>query len=684
LEKSDPKIIGFPMQKLGLIRNDPWLEPFSQRINDRYYRAIRKEQELIRHFPNLKEFASGHLYFGLHRSQDSWIFREWAPNAENIFLIGDFSNWEERNEYLLEKKEHGVWEIILPVEKLHHGDHYRLSLYWRGGRGDRIPAWANRVVQDSKTLIFNAQAWAPEEPYTPISDWINTSQQRPIIYEAHIGMASEEGKVATYEEFRQSVLPRIARGGYNTIQLMAIQEHPYYGSFGYHVSSFFAPSSRFGTPEELKKLIDSAHAQGIAVIMDLVHSHAVKNEVEGLAKFDGTPYQYFHEGYRREHIAWDSLCFNYGKNEALHFLLSNCRYWLEEFKFDGFRFDGVTSMLYIDHGLSRDFTNYNMYFDGQQDEDAIIYLKLANILIKQVHPGSMTIAEEMSGMPGLAAPVQDGGIGFDYRLAMGIPDYWIKIIKERSDEAWNVEEIYYELTRKRSDERTISYAESHDQALVGDKTIIFRLIDKEMYDYMNIDNKNLLIDRGLALHKMIRLITIATSGGGYLNFMGNEFGHPEWIDFPREGNNWSYHYARRQWGLADHPDLKYKFLGAFDCEMITLIRNEKILEDQWTRLIKADNGDHVLFFERGLLAFAFNFNPSSSFTDYGFSMEPGKYRIVLNSDAKEFGGQGLVDTSITYYSSPDYATAPRHMLKIYLPARTALVFKRIISKKVFE
>jgi 1,4-alpha-glucan branching enzyme len=672
------------MQKLGLIRNDPWLEPFSQRINDRHYRAIRKEQELLRHFPDLKEFASGHLYFGLHRSQDTWIFREWAPNAEKIFLIGDFSNWEERNEYLLEKKEYGVWEIILPPEKLHHGDHYRLSLHWKGGRGDRIPVWTNRVVQDNKTLIFNAQVWAPEEPYTSTSNWMNTGQLPPVIYEAHIGMASEEGKVATYEEFRQSVLPRIARGGYNTIQLMAIQEHPYYGSFGYHVSSFFAPSSRFGTPEELKKLIDSAHEKGIAVIMDLVHSHAVKNEVEGLAKFDGTPYQYFHEGYRREHIAWDSLCFNYGKNEVLHFLLSNCRYWLEEFKFDGFRFDGVTSMLYIDHGLSRDFTNYDMYFDGQQDEDAIIYLKLANILIKQVHPGSITIAEEMSGMPGLAVPVQDGGIGFDYRLAMGIPDYWIKIIKERSDEAWNVEEIYYELTRKRSDEKTISYAESHDQALVGDKTIIFRLIDKEMYDYMHIDSKNLVIDRGLALHKMIRLITIATSGGGYLNFMGNEFGHPEWIDFPREGNNWSYHYARRQWGLVDHPDLKYKFLGAFDREMITLIRSEKILEDRWPRLIKADNGDHVLFFERGLLVFAFNFSPSSSFTDYGFGVEPGKYRIVLNSDAKEFGGQGLVDTSIMYYSFPDYATAPRHMLKIYLPARTVLVFKRVISKRVIE
>jgi len=672
------------MQKLNIIRNDPWLEPYSQRINDRHFRAIQKEKELTRDIPSLKEFASGHLYFGLHRQPDSWIFREWSPNAEKIYLVGNFSNWEERAENLFEKKGNGIWEIILPLGRLKHEDLYKLSLYWHGGRGDRIPAWTNRVVQDNKTLIFSAQVWAPEVPYTPVNNWINAIKQPPVIYEAHIGMASEEGKVATFDEFRQNVLPRIVKGGYNTIQLMAVQEHPYYGSFGYHVSSFFASSSRFGTPEELKKLIDSAHEHGIAVIMDLVHSHAVKNEVEGLARFDGTPFQYFHDGYRREHVAWDSLCFNYGKNEVLHFLLSNCRYWLEEFRFDGFRFDGVTSMLYLDHGLSRDFTNYDMYFDGQQDEEAITYLILANKLIKQVHPGSITIAEEMSGMPGLAAPIKDGGTGFDFRLAMGTPDYWIKIIKERPDEMWNMEEIYRELTSRRSDEKTISYAESHDQALVGDKTIIFRLIDKEMYDFMNLDSKNLLINRGLSLHKMIRLITIATAGGGYLNFMGNEFGHPEWIDFPRQGNNWSYHYARRQWSLVDNPALKYKFLAAFDNEMIKLVLSQKILEEQWPRLINANNGDKVLFFERGLLVFAFNFNPTTSFTDYGFAVEPGKYRIMLNTDIMEFGGQGLVDTSIMYFSFPDHSTAPRHMLKIYLPARTALVFKRFISKKIFE
>jgi 1,4-alpha-glucan branching enzyme len=666
----------------AIVRNDPWLRPFQGVIERRIRRAVEKEKELTTGLSGLSELASGHLYFGLHRKDDHWVFREWAPNATAIYLTGDLSGWKEQEQYSLHKLNGGVWEIDLPGDALKHGDLYRLSIHWQGGQGDRIPVWTSRVVQDKNTLIFNAQVWDPEEKYNWQNKWIDTRKRPPIIYETHVGMSSEEGKTASFSEFRINVLPRIVRGGYNTIQLMAIQEHPYYGSFGYHVSSFFALSSRFGTPEELKALVDEAHSAGIAVIMDIVHSHSVKNEVEGLARFDGTPYQYFHDGYRREHIAWDSLCFNYGKNEVLHFLLSNCKYWLEEYRFDGFRFDGVTSMLYYDHGLSRDFTSYGLYFDGGQDEDAISYLMLANKLIKQVNPGSVTIAEEMSGMPGLAAPLSHGGMGFDYRLAMGIPDYWIKIIKERSDEQWNVHEIYHELTARRADEKTITYAESHDQALVGDKTIIFRLMDKEMYDFMDRYSTSLIIDRGLALHKMIRLVTISCSGGGYLNFMGNEFGHPEWIDFPRKGNNWSYHYARRQWSLDDNEHLKYQFLSAFDKDMIRLVINSSCLLQPWTELLLANNGDQVLAFSRAALVFVFNFNPVRSFTDYGIPVMPGKFRIVLNTDDPAYGGNGLVSKSMTYYTNPDAYAAPRHLLRLYLPARSSLVLERIPIKHV--
>jgi len=456
---------------------------------------------------------------------------------------------------------------------------------------------------------------------------------------------------------------------------MAIQEHPYYGSFGYHVSSFFAPSSRFGSPEELKGLIDEAHGLGLAVIMDLVHSHAVKNVNEGLGLLDGNPAQFFHGDHRREHVAWDSLCFDYGKNEVCHFLLSNVHYWLSEFRFDGFRFDGITSMLYYDHGLERDFTSYDYYFDGGQDKDAIAYLSLANKLMGQIRPGALSIAEDMSGYPGLAAPLEDGGVGFSHRLAMGIPDYWIKTIKERSDEQWNMSELYHELTSKRADEQTIAYAESHDQALVGDKTVIFRLIDQDMYWHMNKSSQNLVVERGVALHKMIRLVTAATAGNGYLNFMGNEFGHPEWIDFPREGNQWSFQYARRQWSLLDNQELRYRDLGAFDRALIRTISKYRLYLAP-CKLIKSDDTDLLLAFERKELLFVFNFHPVNSYTDYGLAVDTGKYRTLLTTDDPEFGGFERIDSRYIYRTQVERSFGFRQKLSLYLPARTALVLQK--------
>ncbi|MDR0891853.1 MAG: alpha amylase C-terminal domain-containing protein [Mediterranea sp.] len=459
---------------------------------------------------------------------------------------------------------------------------------------------------------------------------------------------------------------------------MAIQEHPYYGSFGYHVSSFFAASSRFGTPDELKQLIDEAHAMGIAVIMDIVHSHAVKNEVEGLGNFAGDPNQYFYPGARREHPAWDSLCFDYGKNEVVHFLLSNCKYWLEEYRFDGFRFDGVTSMLYYSHGLGEAFTNYADYFNGHQDDNAICYLTLANRVIHQVNPAAITIAEEVSGMPGLAARVDDGGYGFDYRMAMNIPDYWIKLIKEKIDEDWKPSSLFWEVTNRRSDEKTISYTESHDQALVGDKTIIFRLIDADMYWHMQKGDENYVVHRGIALHKMIRLLTATTINGGYLNYMGNEFGHPEWIDFPREGNGWSYKYARRQWDLVDNKNLCYHYLGDFDAAMLQVIKGERDFQATPVQEVWHNDGDQILAYMRHDLVFVFNFNPKHSFVDYGFLVPTGAYEVLLNTDAPAYGGNGLADDALVHFTNADplYAKDGKGWLKLYIPARTAVVLRK--------
>ena len=667
--------------KLRLVKNDPWLEPFESAINGRHRHALEKVKQLTGNGrKTLSDFASGYLYFGLHRTDTGWVFREWAPNATEIYLIGSFNNWEERPEFKLKPiKKTGNWEIKLRPGLLKHGDLYKLKIYWKDGCGERIPAWAIRVVQDEQTKIFSAQVWEPSKPYKFKKRVFKPNTSPLLIYDGHIGMAQEEEKVGTYNEFREKVLPRIIEDGYNCIQIMAVQEHPYYGSFGYHVSSFFAASSRFGTPEELKQLIDEAHQNGIAVIMDIVHSHAVKNEVEGLGNFAGDPNQYFYPGERHEHPAWDSLCFDYGKDEVLHFLLSNCKFWLEEYKFDGFRFDGVTSMLYYSHGLGEAFCNYNDYFNGHQDDNAICYLTLANMLIHEVNSKAITIAEEVSGMPGLALPINDGGYGFDYRMAMNIPDYWIKIIKEKVDEDWKPSSMFWEVTNRRRDEKTISYAESHDQALVGDKTIIFRLIDADMYWHFKKGDENECVHRGIALHKMIRLLTASTLNGGYLNFMGNEFGHPEWIDFPREGNGWSYKYARRQWGLVDNKDLCYHYLGDFDKAMIATIKEVKNIQKSDVVEVWHNDADQVLAYMRRDYIFVFNFNPTRSFTDYGFLVPNGGYEVVLNTDAVEYGGNGLADDTVRHFTNFDslYAKDKKGWLKLYIPARSAVVLRKI-------
>ncbi|MDR0864010.1 MAG: alpha amylase C-terminal domain-containing protein [Candidatus Symbiothrix sp.] len=667
------------MNELELIKNDPWLEPYRSAIEGRYAYFLQKGKELTQNGKiSLSDFADGYLYFGLHPTQTGWVFREWAPHAAEIYLIGDFNQWKETPEYQLQSIGNGVWEIQLPAEALHHQELYKLKVYWSNGAGERIPAWAQRVVQDKETNIFSAQVWRPAVPYQFQTKKFKPNTQPLLIYESHIGMATHEERVGTYKEFTQHILPRVKADGYNAVQIMAIQEHPYYGSFGYHVSSFFAASSRFGTPEDLKELIDTAHSLGIAVIMDIVHSHAVKNEVEGLGRLDGSFNQYFHSDHRREHPAWDSLCFNYGRNEVIHFLLSNCKYWLEEYRFDGFRFDGVTSMLYKSHGLGEAFGSYGDYYNLNQDGEAICYLTLANQLIHEVNKNAITIAEEVSGMPGLAVPTDKGGYGFDYRMAMNIPDYWIKIIKEKQDQDWPASGIWWETTNRRADEKTISYAESHDQALVGDKTIIFRLIDADMYWHMSVNDQNMTVDRGIALHKMIRLITLSTINGGYLNFMGNEFGHPEWIDFPRQDNGWSYKYARRQWQLVDNPDLKYKYLGDFDKAMIHLVNNKKNFQATLVQKVWDNDSDQILAFRREDLLFVFNFNPVKSFTNYGFLVPPGKYQTVLNTDNPQFGGFGLVDESIEHSTihDPLYEGEKKEWLKLYLPARTAIVLTK--------
>ncbi len=669
-----------PNDGAAIVALDPWLAPYAQKLRDRYAHYLWVKSKVDDTGGLMGSVSQGHHYFGFNRGTQAgaagvW-YREWAPAAQALFLIGDFNQWN-RGANPLVRDEWGIWSTFLPdtdyKERFVHGSKVKVHVVAGGSALDRIPAYIKRVLQDPHSFEFVGEYWQPKTEHT----WKNAAPQKRgglRVYEAHVGMALEEGRVGSFAEFTRHVLPRIADLGYNALQLMAVMEHPYYGSFGYHVSNFYAVSSRFGTPEDLKDLIDAAHGMGLRVIMDLVHSHVVKNVNEGLAKFDGTDYQYFHAGAKGLHAAWDSLCFDYSKYEVQRFLLSNVRYWLEEYKFDGFRFDGVTSMMYWDHGLGKTFTSYEQYFGGNIDQDALAYLMLANELAHTVDQQAITIAEEVSGMVGLARPVAEGGLGFDYRLSMGIPDYWIKTLKEKSDEQWNLSEIYNMLMNRRAHEKHIGYAESHDQALVGDKTLAFWLMDKDMYFSMGKGTKNLIVDRGLALIKMIRLITFSLGGEGYLNFMGNEFGHPEWIDFPRAGNNNSYHYARRQWSLVDNNDLRFKGLNNFDRALQNLDITYNLLEDPFIEQLALHEDTKQLVYRRGPLVFVFNFHATESYGDLRLPVPDAKdYKVILNTDDTLFEGHGLVAQNMVYPEQKVPMYGRSQSIQLYLPARSAQV-----------
>ncbi len=670
--------------RLAIVEQDDWLKPVEGAMTERYAHFCRRLSDIERTAGSLVDYANGYLYFGFQYDpvRRGWWFREWLPGAIDVYLFGDFNGWQ-RTELPLRRGAGGVWSIFLPDEsfagRLVHGSRVKILVHGRNGWLERIPAYIRRVVQDEQSKDFSGQLWAPAEPFDWNGDRFDISSLGSLyIYECHVGMSQEKEGVGTYAEFAGTVLPRIKEDGYNVVQLMAVAEHPYYGSFGYHVSNFFAPSSRFGTPEDLKALIKRAHELGLAVVMDLVQAHYVKNINEGLNELDGTDHHYSLPGPAGEQPYWDSKLFDYGKPEVEHFLLSNVKYWLDEFHFDGYRFDGVTSMIYTHHGYT-EFDSRDKYFTDVNG-DALAYLTLANKLVHDFRPGAVTIAEDVSGMPGMCAPVPDGGVGFDYRLGMAVPDFWIKLLKEVPDEEWNIWEMWHMMVDRLGTVKTVAYCESHDQALVGDQTLAFRLMDKQMYTDMNRSAENLVIDRGMALHKLIRLFTISLAGDAYLNFMGNEFGHPEWIDFPREGNGWSYAHARRQWSLSTNGFLRYSFLGEFDKAMIGLMRRYGVLASGFAyNHLMDEMNKTIVYSHRGDLLFVFNWHPQRSIPGYEVPVPaPGRYRIVLSSDAKRFGGYGRIDESVDAFSFPRTHAdgSVGHYIKVYNLSRAALVLKK--------
>ncbi|QPG73078.1 alpha-1,4-glucan branching enzyme [Brettanomyces nanus] len=675
----------------ALVDIDPYLAPHVEELVYRRKLADDWLSKFDKDEGGILKFADSYKSMGLHIQSDNSIkYKEYAPNAVAACVIGDFNNWEH-DKHVMEKQDFGFFEITIPPNAdgspaIPHNS--RVKVFFTLPNGEkiaRIPPYITRATQppkEYKNPTFEARFWNPPVKY----QFKNKRPALPTslkIYEAHVGISTPEPRVGTYKEFTKNLLPIIKDLGYNTVQLMSIMEHAYYASFGYQITSFYATSSRFGTPEDLMELIDTAHGLGLRVLLDVVHSHASKNVEDGLNMFDGTDYCYFHSGGKGTHDQWDSRLFNYGSYETLRFLLSNLKYYLEEFKFDGFRFDGVTSMLYIHHGIGEGFSgDYNEYLSpfAPVDKEALTYLMLANDLCSTYSQGEnfeiTTIAEDVSGYPTLCRPRLEGGVGFDYRLAMSLPDMWIKLLKHEKDENWNMTKICYTLSNRRYKEKCVAYAESHDQALVGDKTLAFWLMDAEMYTNMSLLTPlTPVIDRGIQLHKMIRLITQVLGGEAYLNFEGNEFGHPEWLDFPRQGNDESYWYARRQFNLIKDDMLRYKLLYQFDKAMNTTEGRYTWLNCDPAYVSLKHEGDKMIVLERNNKLFIFNFHPTNSYTDYRIGVEKaGAYRIILNSDRAEFGGHDRIDEQKSEFFTTAFSWNNRsNYIQVYIPSRVALI-----------
>ena len=659
-----------------LLELNPQLQNFAGDIDLRMFLYRATKNRILTEGQTLNDFANAHDYYGFHHVKGGWYYREWAPNAYQLYLEGEFNSWNKTS-HPLTSLGNGDWELYLEGDDaLWDGCKVKTVVDANLTRTEHLPLYTRRAVQNKTDNSFEAEVIDDAKVF----QWTDAdfvAEDQLYIYEAHVGMAQEEGRVGTYREFADVTLKHIKDAGYNTIQLMAIMEHPYYGSFGYQVSNFYAASSWFGKPDDLKYLVNKAHEMGIRVLLDLVHSHAVKNTSEGINMFDGTEWQFFHAGDKGEHPAWGTKCFDYGKTGVLHFLLSNLKFWLTEYHFDGFRFDGITSMLYHDHGLGTDFNDNSKYFSYNTHTEAITYLQLANELIRQVNPNAITIAEDMSGMPGMCLPIEDGGIGFDYRLGMGLPDMWIKAVKTQ-DEFWDINQMWGSMCLRRPGEGTVAYVESHDQALVGDQTMIFRLAGANMYTDMDKATHNPVIDRAIALHKMIRAFTLGGAGEAYLNFMGNEFGHPEWIDFPREGNNWSFDYCRRQWSLKNNGYLKYEWLDKFDKDLVKLTKDSKMFDQKMADLLLMKAPEQTIVFGRKDLMFAMNFHYAHSLKDVLVPIrEKADYEVAMCSDDKAYGGQDLVKHMVYEAKTFD----GQHFIQLYIPARTAIVLKEVPGTK---
>ncbi|KAK7287576.1 hypothetical protein RIF29_00857 [Crotalaria pallida] len=561
------------------------------------------------------------------------------------------------------------------IPAIPHGSKYRVYFNTPNGPLERVPAWATYV----QPAVDGTQAYAIhwEPPPEHVYKWKNTSPKVPKslrIYEAHVGISGSEPKISSFNEFTDKVLPHIMETGYNAIQLIGVVEHKDYFTVGYRVTNFYAVSSRYGTPDDFKRLVDEAHGLGLLVFLEIVHSYAAADENVGLSMFDGSNDCYFHSGKRGQHKFWGTRMFKYGDPDVLHFLLSNLNWWIVEYQVDGFQFHSLSSMIYTHNGFASFTGDLEEYCNQYVDKDALLYLILANEILHALYPNIITIAEDATFYPGLCEPTSQGGLGFDYYVNLSVSEMWSTFLESVPDNEWSMTKIVNTLVSDRAyADKMLMYAENHNQSISGRRSfaeILFGEIDEHSHHY-----KESLV-RGSSLHKMIRLITLTIGGRAYLNFMGNEFGHPKRVEFPTSSNNFSYSLANRQWDLLAKEGLN-RDLFSFDKDMMKLDENARVLSRRFPYLHHVNDSSMVISYIRGPLLFIFNFHPTDSYDNYSIGVEEaGEYQVILNTDEIKYGGQGCLKEDQYFQKTVSKRVdGLRNSLEVPLPSRTAQVYK---------
>ncbi len=587
-------------------------------------------------------------------------FAVWAPNAQRVSVVGDFNVWDGRVHPMRRLLGSGVWELFLPGVK--EGAHYKFEIRTHAGalllKSDPF-AFFNQWGKATSSLVYNLDryTWADEEwmEARRSKDW----NKSPVsIYEVHLGSwrRAEGGqRFLSYLELANTLLPYVVEMGYTHVELMPVAEHPFEGSWGYQVTGYYAPTSRFGSPDEFRHFVDKCHQAGIGIIMDWVPAHFPK-DAHGLAEFDGTDLYEHMDPRQGEHQDWGTLIFNFGRNEVRNFLTGNALFWLEKYHIDGLRVDAVASMLYLDYSREHGEWVPNVY-GGRENLEAVHFLKQTNEICYERFPGIITIAEESTAWPGVSRPTYLGGLGFGMKWNMGwMHDFLHYMALDPIYRRFHHNNITFSLMYAFSEHFVLVL--SHDEVVHGKGSLFAKMPGDEWQKFANL-----------------RLFYAWMYGhpGKKLLFMGQEFGqrgewnHDRGLDWDLLG--WPRHDGLRR--LVQHLNYTYK------SEPALWDQDDTYEGFEWIDFHDADNSV-VAFLRRSkageVIAFVVNATPQVL---HGYRLgvpEAGFYREIINTDAETYGGSNVGNMGGLPADATEWQ-GRTHSLMIEVPPLATVAFK---------